>query len=199
MHADPSLPDASNDGSAYRKLGDPSLPDTSNDGWAGMRHGVRLGLDPGDARIGVARSDPSGLLATPVETVPRGRGDLARIAEILLDLGYRVVDVKALFDFEVQQANGLATSDMLLQVRDVETPVPGLTFERSFHGMTVTGRFEDGPLGLGWTHNWQWSLEKRPDQGGSTRRGTRATDRRQLGSRRVQLEDGEGRRLGWLR
>lgn len=48
-----------------------------------MRHGVRLGIDPGDARIGVARSDPSGLIATPVETVPRGPGDLARIAAIL--------------------------------------------------------------------------------------------------------------------
>ncbi|GAB3195025.1 Holliday junction resolvase RuvX [Nocardioides hungaricus] len=50
-----------------------------------MRPGVRLGIDPGDARIGVARSDPSGLLATPVETVRRGRGDLARIAAILTE------------------------------------------------------------------------------------------------------------------
>lgn len=48
-----------------------------------MRFGVRLGLDPGDARIGVARSDPSGFLATPVETVKRGRGDLARIVALL--------------------------------------------------------------------------------------------------------------------
>ena len=48
-----------------------------------MRHGVRLGLDPGDARIGVARSDPTGFLATPVETVKRGRGDLARLLELL--------------------------------------------------------------------------------------------------------------------
>ncbi|MCB0894702.1 MAG: Holliday junction resolvase RuvX [Nocardioides sp.] len=47
-----------------------------------MRHGVRLGIDPGDARIGVARSDPTGFLATPVETVRRGKGDLARIAAI---------------------------------------------------------------------------------------------------------------------
>jgi putative Holliday junction resolvase len=44
-----------------------------------MRSGVRLGLDPGDARIGVARSDPSGFLATPVETVRRGRGDVSRL------------------------------------------------------------------------------------------------------------------------
>ena len=50
-----------------------------------MRFGVRLGIDPGDARIGVARSDPSGMLATPVETVRRGKGDLARIMEILAE------------------------------------------------------------------------------------------------------------------
>ena len=50
-----------------------------------MRPGTRLGIDPGDARIGVARSDPSGFLATPVETVPRGEGDLARIAAILAE------------------------------------------------------------------------------------------------------------------
>ena len=48
-----------------------------------MRTGVRLGVDPGDARIGVARSDPSGFLASPVETVRRGKGDLRRIAQIL--------------------------------------------------------------------------------------------------------------------
>ena len=47
-----------------------------------MRPGVRIGIDPGDARIGVARSDPTGFLATPVETVRRGRGDLARIARL---------------------------------------------------------------------------------------------------------------------
>jgi putative Holliday junction resolvase len=52
-----------------------------------MRSGVRLGLDPGDARIGVARSDPSGFLATPVETVKRGRGDLARLAALVEEEG----------------------------------------------------------------------------------------------------------------
>ena len=50
-----------------------------------MRHGVRLGIDPGEARIGVARSDPSGFLATPVETVRRGKGDLSRIARLVRD------------------------------------------------------------------------------------------------------------------
>lgn len=51
-----------------------------------MRHGVRLGIDPGDARIGVARSDPSGFLATPVETVRRGKGDVQRIAAIVREI-----------------------------------------------------------------------------------------------------------------
>ena len=50
-----------------------------------MRPGVRLGIDPGDARIGVARSDPTGFLAMPVETVRRGRGDLSRIARLVRD------------------------------------------------------------------------------------------------------------------
>ena len=44
-----------------------------------MRMGARLGVDVGDVRIGVARSDPSGMIATPVETVARGAGDLARL------------------------------------------------------------------------------------------------------------------------
>jgi len=50
-----------------------------------VRPGVRLGIDPGDARIGVARSDPSGFLATPVETVRRGKGDLRRIARLVTE------------------------------------------------------------------------------------------------------------------
>ncbi len=49
-----------------------------------MRRGVRLGVDPGDARIGVARCDPSGMVATPVETVRRGKGDLRRIRQLVV-------------------------------------------------------------------------------------------------------------------
>jgi putative pre-16S rRNA nuclease len=50
-----------------------------------VRRGVRLGVDVGDVRIGVARSDPAGLVATPVETVGRGRGDLARLRALLVE------------------------------------------------------------------------------------------------------------------
>jgi putative Holliday junction resolvase len=51
-----------------------------------MRRGVRIALDIGDARIGVASSDPHGILATPVETVRRGPGDLDRIAALATEL-----------------------------------------------------------------------------------------------------------------
>ena len=46
---------------------------------------MRLGVDLGDARIGVARSDPAGLIATPVETVPRGPGDLRRLGALVAE------------------------------------------------------------------------------------------------------------------
>lgn len=45
-----------------------------------MRWGVRLGVDVGSVRVGLARCDPDGLLATPVETLQRGAGDLDAIA-----------------------------------------------------------------------------------------------------------------------
>ncbi len=49
---------------------------------SGLRHGVRLGVDLGDVRIGIARCDPAGVLATPVETLQRGPGDLDRIVTL---------------------------------------------------------------------------------------------------------------------
>lgn len=48
----------------------------------GFRRGVRIGVDVGKARVGVARCDPDGMLATPVETVPRSETSVARILEI---------------------------------------------------------------------------------------------------------------------
>ncbi|GAB3599238.1 Holliday junction resolvase RuvX [Microbacterium tumbae] len=46
---------------------------------SGFRRGVRLGIDVGKARVGVARCDPDGLLAVPVETVPRSEASIDRL------------------------------------------------------------------------------------------------------------------------
>ncbi|KAF2419148.1 Holliday junction resolvase RuvX [Microbacterium sp. B35-30] len=47
-----------------------------------FRRGRRLGIDVGKARVGVATCDPDGLLATPVETVPRDDASVARITAL---------------------------------------------------------------------------------------------------------------------
>lgn len=52
---------------------------------AEFRRGVRLGIDPGKARVGVARVDADGMLAVPVETVPRDERSVARIAELIAE------------------------------------------------------------------------------------------------------------------
>lgn len=48
-----------------------------------VRRGVRLGVDVGSVRVGLASSDPDGLVATPVRTLARddaGGADLRAIA-----------------------------------------------------------------------------------------------------------------------
>jgi putative Holliday junction resolvase len=55
----------------------------------GGRPGVRVGVDVGSARVGVAASDPSGTFAHPVRTLARdtsGGTDLTRIVDLVLEL-----------------------------------------------------------------------------------------------------------------
>lgn len=51
-----------------------------------FRRGVRVGLDWGDARIGVARCDPDGILATPYATVAAGEREVADLLAVLAEL-----------------------------------------------------------------------------------------------------------------
>jgi putative holliday junction resolvase len=80
-----------------------------------VRPGVRLGVDVGSVRVGVARSDGAGLLATPLVTLRRSRRDDADI-DALVDLvaEHDVAEVvvglpRTLADREGSAA-GLATS-----------------------------------------------------------------------------------------
>jgi len=52
-----------------------------------VRTGVRLAIDLGSTRVGVARCDPDGLLASPLATVARGRGDLDTLAALAAEHG----------------------------------------------------------------------------------------------------------------
>lgn len=68
------------------RRGEHRLPDRPGSDDPGR--GPRLGIDVGGVRIGVARSDPDGILATPVETVRRERSGnhLRRLSRLVADL-----------------------------------------------------------------------------------------------------------------
>jgi putative holliday junction resolvase len=48
-----------------------------------MRQGVRLGVDVGSVRVGVASSDPDGVLASPLTVVRSGPGELNELAALV--------------------------------------------------------------------------------------------------------------------
>ena len=82
------MPDSSTADSSNQAGRRPDRPGADDPG-----RGRRLGIDVGTVRIGVALSDPDGILATPLETVRRDRGaaHLRRIAELVGEHG--VVEV----------------------------------------------------------------------------------------------------------
>ena len=84
-----------------------------------MRHGRRLGIDAGKARVGVAISDPSGMLATPVETLQRADIDLvdrvvARVEE------YHVIEVVVGLPLNLSGTYTPSTEDALALARDLQ-------------------------------------------------------------------------------
>ncbi len=90
-----------------------------------MRPGVRIGIDVGSVRIGVARTDPSALLAVPVETVARGDGDLARIGELVVE--HSAVEVVVGLPLSMSGRPGPAAAvaqDFARQLVGVVAPVP---------------------------------------------------------------------------
>ncbi|KRC62896.1 Holliday junction resolvase [Agromyces sp. Root81] len=79
-----------------------------------MRTGARLGVDVGRARIGVARCDTGGMLATPVETVPRaadGDADVARILEIARE--HEVIEIVVGNPLSLSGASTPSTDDAI--------------------------------------------------------------------------------------
>ncbi|MCL2595430.1 MAG: Holliday junction resolvase RuvX [Promicromonosporaceae bacterium] len=81
-----------------------------------LPRGARLGVDVGTVRIGLAKSDPDGLLATPVETVARAPGetgsdspDVARIVAVASEYGAAAIYVG--LPRHLSGAEGAATAD----------------------------------------------------------------------------------------
>jgi putative Holliday junction resolvase len=56
--------------------------------WSALPRGVWLGVDVGSVRVGVARSDPGGILASPLQTLQRVPGrdeDLRELSRLVLE------------------------------------------------------------------------------------------------------------------
>jgi putative Holliday junction resolvase len=76
---------------------------------SGFRRGIRLGVDVGKARVGVARCDPDGLLATPVETVPRNEHAVARVLQLAEEHG--VVEILVGLPISLSGGETASTAD----------------------------------------------------------------------------------------
>jgi putative holliday junction resolvase len=79
----------------------------------GFRRGARLGVDVGKARVGVARSDPDGLLATPVETVPRNDDATGGSVDRILTLAeeYAVTEILVGLPLNMRGEDTASTED----------------------------------------------------------------------------------------
>lgn len=111
-----------------------------------MRSGVRLGVDVGRVRVGVARSDPHGMLATPVETLAR-RDDVVAGIRRLID-EYEAVEVVVGLPLSLSGGSTASTDDSravaLALAASGETPVrlvdERLTTVSAARGLREAGR-----------------------------------------------------------
>jgi putative pre-16S rRNA nuclease len=90
-----------------------------------LRPGIRLAVDVGSVRVGVASCDPGGRIASPLVTVRRGRGDLAEIAR--LAAGRRVIEIVVGLPTGLSGNAGQAADqarDFAEALADVVEPVP---------------------------------------------------------------------------
>ncbi|WP_375384359.1 Holliday junction resolvase RuvX [uncultured Microbacterium sp.] len=76
---------------------------------SGFRRGARLGIDVGRARVGVARCDPDGMLAVPVETVARDSASIARIVALCAE--YDAIEILVGLPLSLSGADTASTTD----------------------------------------------------------------------------------------
>ena len=112
-----------------------------------VRPGVRVAIDVGSARIGIACSDPDGRVATPVETVTvsdDARADLSRIAAIVQDRAVLEVLVglpRSLSGGEGPSAR--AARKYAVEVARAIAPVPVRLVDERFSTVTAHDRLRE--------------------------------------------------------
>lgn len=91
------------------------------------RHGVRLGVDVGEVRVGLAVSDPAGMLALPVATLVRdatGGEDLETIVREVLDRS--AIEVVVGLPRTLSGAEGVAAQRARGYARDLHGRLSGV-------------------------------------------------------------------------
>lgn len=112
-----------------------------------MRAGVRLGVDVGSVRVGVARCDPSGLLATPLETLRRDEKAATDI-DSLVDLAreWAVLEIVIGLPRTLQGAEGTAAAAVRSYSEAVArrvAPVPVRLVDERLSTVTATRSLRD--------------------------------------------------------
>jgi len=85
---------------------------------------VRVGVDVGSVRVGVAASDPSGLIATPVRTLRRGRGDLDALVALVTERGAVEVLVGLPITLAGRHGDAAEAAELYAGALAARTPVP---------------------------------------------------------------------------
>ena len=114
--------------------------------------GVRVGIDVGTVRIGVARSDPDGILATPVATVARAAAvepdkipsDMSEISGIVKELGAVevIIGIPVSLSGSEQRAAAL-TREYAERLATVLEPVPVRFADERMSTVVATRRLRE--------------------------------------------------------
>jgi putative holliday junction resolvase len=115
------------------------------------RPGVRVGIDVGTVRIGVAKSDPDGILATPVRTVMRagapGDGvpsDMSEIKDIVISLDAVEVVIGIPVSLSGRESHAAAlTREYARALATVVDPVPVLFADERMSTVVATRRLRE--------------------------------------------------------
>jgi putative holliday junction resolvase len=116
--------------------------------------GVRLGIDVGAVRIGVAASDPDGILATPVATVRRDIRDTTRRDDLPSDMReisrlvreYEAVEVVVGLPVNLAGKEGpaaAATRQYVETLKTVIDPVPVRVTDERMSTVAATRRLSE--------------------------------------------------------
>lgn len=120
-------------------------------------HGVRLGVDVGRARVGLATTDPAAILATPVATLQRDAkylNDLHRIVDEATERqavriyvgdpinlkGNKTASTEDAYLFAQHLARLLAAAELTTQVRLIDERLSTVSASQKLHQAGVSSR-----------------------------------------------------------